>query len=141
MPACAKCGGLVVPGDYDGEVKCVNCSKRVYPGEGAMAMPERTEGDESELSPRCLARRGRGRCKRTAAPDCEGYCSEHVSQSSQDKPRPSSRSLPVPVKVQRIEVSMNHRSGNVLEAIDRALQDIELDRMALERAREILSRA
>lgn len=27
---CDKCGGLVIRGDWDGELKCVQCSKRVY---------------------------------------------------------------------------------------------------------------
>ncbi len=109
-----------------------------------MVATDRPDMNEPQEEERCLSPRGRGRCKAAAAPNGKGYCLEHAGRPSlETKSKKPSSNLPVPVKPRALEVSVvsaRQLDDNVLGAIDRMLGEIELDRAALERAKEILSR-
>ena len=76
---CQKCGGLIVPGDFDEEQKCIACGKRTY------RVEEEPMGAQN--GERCQGRQGRGQCTRTDT-GIDGYCPSHSGQNKNASPKP-----------------------------------------------------
>lgn len=156
---CDKCGGLVVRGDEEGELKCLSCSKRIY----------RQEDNEVETKtvPSERARCTKGKCQDFAADDSV-RCPYHrdmkkamndrfknKGQPSHDKPKrkytrraltppfpPVAGRAPIALAEPRIikPRQITHANGDrsVLSMIDTLLLQLGEDTSVLLRAKELL---